>query len=187
MLHDVFTRDGDVYMHYAERRERERAREREGERERERQRPLQRGRNNTVAEEGSGVEVRSKQRLRSGGMARAERVIIIRIILIKKENNNNNNDNTNNKFSNINNNKKKTAMKKHGQLCGKASAGKATLGWHCLSQATCLIRPRLFCVFRRVKDHHNSLHYSPRLKKTCVRQVVLDKRLSLRHGGNNIA
>ena len=30
-------------------------------------------------------------------------------------------------------------------------------------------------VFRRVKDHQTLLHYSPPLKKTCVRQVVLDK------------
>ena len=33
------------------------------------------------------------------------------------------------------------------------------------------------CVFRRVKDHHNIdlLNCSPLLKKTCVRQVVLDR------------
>ena len=37
------------------------------------------------------------------------------------------------------------------------------------------MRPRLFCVFRRVKDRHNLLHDSQRLKKTCDRQVVLDK------------
>ena len=55
------------------------------------------------------------------------------------------------------------------------------LGWHYLSNATCLlIRPRLFCVFRRVKDHRNLLHCSPCLKKTCVRQVVLDKRFPLK-------
>ena len=35
-------------------------------------------------------------------------------------------------------------------------------------------------VFRRVKDHHSLLHYSP-LLKTCVRQVVLDKWLPLRY------
>ena len=29
--------------------------------------------------------------------------------------------------------------------------------------------------FRRFKDHRALLHYSPLLKKTCVRQVVLDK------------
>ena len=49
------------------------------------------------------------------------------------------------------------------------------LGWHYLSKATRLIRPPLVCVFRRVKDHRNLLHYSPLLKNTCVRQVVLDK------------
>ena len=43
-----------------------------------------------------------------------------------------------------------------------------------LSDATCLIRPRLFYVFVcRVKEHHNVLHSSPLLKKACVRQVVL--------------
>ena len=50
------------------------------------------------------------------------------------------------------------------------------VGWHYLSNATCQIRPHLFYVFfGRVKDHHNLLHYSPLLKKACVRQVVLDK------------
>ena len=51
------------------------------------------------------------------------------------------------------------------------------LGWHYLSNITCLIRPRVFyaCVFRRVKDHHNLPHDSPRLKSTCVIQVVFDK------------
>ena len=33
----------------------------------------------------------------------------------------------------------------------------------------------VFCVVYSVKDHHNSLHCSPLLKNTCVRQVVLDK------------
>ena len=32
----------------------------------------------------------------------------------------------------------------------------------------------VLCVFRRVEDHHNLQHYSPRLKSACVRQVVLD-------------
>ena len=54
------------------------------------------------------------------------------------------------------------------------------LGWQYLSNATCLMRPQFaLCVFRRVKDHHNLLHYSPPLKKTCVRQAVLDKRFPL--------
>ena len=33
----------------------------------------------------------------------------------------------------------------------------------------------VLCVFLRVKDHHNLQSYSPLLKKTCVRQVELDK------------
>ena len=50
------------------------------------------------------------------------------------------------------------------------------VGWHYLSKATCLIQPHLFCAFvGYVKDHHNLDNYSPRLKKPCVRQVVLDK------------
>ena len=54
-------------------------------------------------------------------------------------------------------------------------------GWHYLSNATSLIRPRLFYVFLfdRVKDHHNLLHHSPLLKNICVRQVVFDKWLPL--------
>ena len=35
----------------------------------------------------------------------------------------------------------------------------------------------VLCVLRRVKDHHTVLHYSPRLKNICVRQVALDKWL----------
>ena len=51
-----------------------------------------------------------------------------------------------------------------------------SLGWHHLSNATCLNTASLvLCMFRRVKYQHNSLHYSPLLKKTCVRQVALDK------------
>ena len=37
----------------------------------------------------------------------------------------------------------------------------------------------VLCVFRRVKDHQHLLHDSPRSKKTCVRQVALDKWLPL--------
>ena len=51
-----------------------------------------------------------------------------------------------------------------------------------LSNATCLIRPHLcyVCVcVRRVKDHYVLPYDSPRLKNTCVRQVVLDKRFPL--------
>ena len=35
----------------------------------------------------------------------------------------------------------------------------------------------VLCALRRVKDHCNLPHDSPRLKKSCVRQVVLDKWL----------
>ena len=38
----------------------------------------------------------------------------------------------------------------------------------------------VLCVFRRVKDHHILLHDSPLLKKTCVRQVVLDEWFPLK-------
>ena len=48
----------------------------------------------------------------------------------------------------------------------------ASLGWQCLSNATCPMRPRLFCVFRRVKDHHTLLRCLQLLKKVCVRQGV---------------
>ena len=51
---------------------------------------------------------------------------------------------------------------------GEAPAGS-------LSDAACLKRPRLYCAFRRVKGHRNLRHYSPLSKKSCVRQVVLDK------------
>ena len=37
----------------------------------------------------------------------------------------------------------------------------------------------VLCAAHRVKDHRKLLHCSPRLKKTCVRQVVLDKRFPL--------
>ena len=53
-------------------------------------------------------------------------------------------------------------------------------GWRYLSNAACLIRPRLLCAYlRRVEDHDTLLHYFSRLKKTCVRQVVLDKSFPL--------
>ena len=46
------------------------------------------------------------------------------------------------------------------------------VGWHYLSHAICLMRPHLFCVFCRVKNHHDLLHDLPLLKKTSVRQVA---------------
>ena len=43
----------------------------------------------------------------------------------------------------------------------------------CLSNTAAFV----VCLLRRVKDHHILLHYSPHLKKLCLRQVVLDKSL----------
>ena len=64
----------------------------------------------------------------------------------------------------------------------------SNLGWHYLSNATCLMQPHVLYVVRRVEDNHTLLHSSPLLKRllyystlwknTCVRQVVLDKLLS---------
>ena len=51
------------------------------------------------------------------------------------------------------------------------------VGWHHLSNSTCLMRPRSFYVWFVVSGITiiNALHSSPRLKNTCVGQVVLDK------------
>ena len=43
--------------------------------------------------------------------------------------------------------------------------------WCYLSNAASFV----LCVFRRAKDHHNLLHSSPVLKKTCIRRAMLDK------------
>ena len=53
----------------------------------------------------------------------------------------------------------------------------ASLGWHYLSNATCLIRPHLIivCVVDSFKDRHSLLQCLPLLKNTSVRQVVLDQ------------
>ena len=51
-----------------------------------------------------------------------------------------------------------------------------TIGWHCLPNATCLIRPHLFYAPFSVKDHHSLPKYSSLLKSACVRQVVLTVR-----------
>ena len=56
------------------------------------------------------------------------------------------------------------------------TVARITVCWsyeHDLSKATCLIQPRLLCVFHRVEDRHDWRHYSPPLKRACVRQVVL--------------
>ena len=58
------------------------------------------------------------------------------------------------------------------------------IGWHYLANATCLIQASLVsCVLRRVKDQYNLLYHSPRLKNTCVRQVVLDTWFLLKSAG----
>ena len=57
---------------------------------------------------------------------------------------------------------------------------RSQFGWHYLSNATCLMRPRSLYVFvYRVEDHHNLPNYLSWLKKTSVTQVVLDKWLLL--------
>ena len=67
-------------------------------------------------------------------------------------------------------------------LRDKRTCSRATchFGWRHLSNATCPTRSRSFCVFFVVsRTTINLLHYSSLLKKTCVRQVVLDKWLPL--------
>ena len=55
-----------------------------------------------------------------------------------------------------------------------------------MSNATCLIRFHLFCVFfRSVKDQLNLPHYLSLLKNTCVIQVVLDKWFPLTQAQNS--
>ena len=53
----------------------------------------------------------------------------------------------------------------------------ARVEWHDLSNVTCLIRPRLFyaSLVCHVKDRTKLPHYSPLLKKTCVRREVLEE------------
>ena len=50
------------------------------------------------------------------------------------------------------------------------------VGWQDLSNATCLVQALfVVCVVHNVRDHHNLLHSSQLLGKTCFRQAVLDK------------
>ena len=52
------------------------------------------------------------------------------------------------------------------------------IGWRYMSNVTlCNTASSALCAFRSVKAPHTLLHYSPLLKKTCVRQVVSDKWL----------
>ena len=59
---------------------------------------------------------------------------------------------------------------------GGQSSRFPSVGWRCLSKR-CLSNTASFvlCAVYSVKDHHTLLHNSKRLKKTCVRQVALDK------------
>ena len=61
-------------------------------------------------------------------------------------------------------------------------SGPVKIGWHYLSNATCLIRPHLFyaCLVVSRITTLAWLHYSPCMKKTSVRQVVLVEWLPLR-------
>ena len=60
---------------------------------------------------------------------------------------------------------------------------RALFGWHYLSNATCPIRPHLFyALFIVARITIFMLDYSPLLKKTCFRQVVLDKWFPLIYG-----
>ena len=51
----------------------------------------------------------------------------------------------------------------------------ASIGWHYLSNTTCLIWPHLFYGSFAVSTIINNCYYSPLLNNTCARQVVLDK------------
>ena len=82
---------------------------------------------------------------------------------VNNNNNNNNNDNDNMINSIITNNSNSNNC--NNQL----------LVSHYLSNTTSFV----LCAAYNVKEHPNLLHYSPRLKKTCARQVVLDKWLPL--------
>ena len=53
----------------------------------------------------------------------------------------------------------------------RAEKNCATFVWHYLSNTPSFD----LCVLRRVKDHHALPYYPPRLKNSCIRQVVLDK------------
>ena len=62
----------------------------------------------------------------------------------------------------------------------------ACLGFICVDGKQLLVERYLSdtasfvsCMFRRVKDHHDLLYYSPLLKKARARQVELDERLPL--------
>ena len=66
--------------------------------------------------------------------------------------------------------------KKSPKMTTKMTAAQPSMGGMWVASGCHFV----LCVFRRVKDHHNLLHFSPRLKTTCVRQVVLDKWFPLK-------
>ena len=62
----------------------------------------------------------------------------------------------------------------------RLSALHATVGWHYLSNAACLMRPRLYALFIVTKNKHDLPNHSPRLKKPCVIRVVIHKWFHLK-------
>ena len=76
------------------------------------------------------------------------------------------------------------------QLSGYRQPAEAIPGWHYLSNTTCLIQAsfvlRRFICYSRVNDRHNLPIDSSLLKKTCVRQVVLDKWFPLKANPQNL-
>ena len=64
----------------------------------------------------------------------------------------------------------------------RIQAAEGPLGGTTCLTLLCLYNAASFvlCVLHCVQDHHKLLHYSPRLKNTCIGQVVLDKLLSLK-------
>ena len=68
-----------------------------------------------------------------------------------------------------------------GKLCaivGDRNFKQALLEWHYLSIAPCLMPYGLVCFVLFIVSRI-TINHSPFLKKTCVRQVVLDKRFPL--------
>ena len=65
---------------------------------------------------------------------------------------------------------------------GRRDSGRTSQSWAALLLYRYLSNKASFVVCAvRVKDHHNLPNYSPRLKNTCVRQVVLDKWFRLNY------
>ena len=60
------------------------------------------------------------------------------------------------------------------QSCRRASRRVSLyiIGWHYLSKATCLMRPRVVYALVVVNDHHNLLHYLPLWKKWIMNRLI---------------